>query len=100
MGSGAAVLRISDGTVIRAHHVLLATGYRASLDRVPVLDPSLRSEIAIEAGIPQLSASFESSVPGLYFVGFTAIRAFGPLYRFVAGATPAAYRVAAAIARG
>jgi cation diffusion facilitator CzcD-associated flavoprotein CzcO len=100
MGSRAAILRISDGTVIRANHVLLATGYRANIDRVTVLEPSLRSAIATDAGVPRLTASFESSVPGLYFVGFTALRAFGPLYRFVAGATPAAHRVAAAIARG
>jgi hypothetical protein len=37
-------------------------------------------------------------VPGLYFVGISSLRAFGPLYRFVAGCGAAARRVAGAIA--
>jgi FAD-dependent urate hydroxylase len=38
-------------------------------------------------------------VPGLYFIGLTSLRAFGPLYRFVAGCGAAAGRVASAITR-
>jgi hypothetical protein len=36
-------------------------------------------------GYPILNKGFESSVPGLYFVGATAAYSFGPLCRFVAG---------------
>jgi hypothetical protein len=37
-------------------------------------------------GYPQLSAGYESSVPGLYFLGAPAAWSYGPLMRFVAGA--------------
>jgi hypothetical protein len=37
-------------------------------------------------GTPILSSDFESSVPGLYFVGLSAARTFGPVMRFVVGA--------------
>jgi hypothetical protein len=34
---------------------------------------------------PALSATFESSVPGLHFVGQAAAETFGPVMRFVYG---------------
>jgi hypothetical protein len=42
---------------------------------------------------PALSSNFESSIPGLYFVGATAANTFGPLLRFAYGAGFAAQRV-------
>lgn len=90
---------LSNGRTIDAGHVVMATGYRAGLARLSVIDASLRAGLESEQDVPSLNAWFESSVPGLFFVGFTTIRAFGPLYRFVAGATPTAWRVARAIAR-
>ena len=44
-------------------------------------------------GYPQLSACFETSLLGLYFVGAPAAWSFGPLMRFVAGAEFAARAV-------
>jgi len=46
-----------------------------------------------------LNPWFESSVPGLYFVGFSSLPSFGPAYRFVGGVQTTAPRVAGAIAR-
>lgn len=89
----------SDGTSVRADHLLLATGFRVNANRLTMLHPSLRAQVRTDRGIPCLNHWFESSVPGLYFVGFTSVRAFGPLYRFVAGCGAAARRVARAVAR-
>jgi hypothetical protein len=36
-------------------------------------------------GYPRLDAGFESSLPGLHFLGAPAAWSFGPLMRFVAG---------------
>ncbi len=91
---------LSDGARVQADHVLLATGYRVDLTKLTMLHPSLRAQVRTDRAIPILSGRFESSVPGLYFVGLTSLRAFGPLYRFVAGCGAAARRVAGAIARG
>ena len=92
-GDGVA-LTLSDGTRLHADHVFLATGYQMDLDRLPMLDADLRGTIATYRGAPMLNSHFESSVPGMYFVGFASTRSFGPLYRFVAGCPAAATRVA------
>jgi hypothetical protein len=80
-------------------HVMLATGYRIDVDRMNLLDPLLRARIARHNGLPVLSHGLESSVPGLHFVGASAVGSFGPLLRFIAGAGFAARRVAAAARR-
>jgi hypothetical protein len=95
----AAVATISDGKTLRADHVMLATGYGVDLDKLTMIGPSLRRSIQTRAGTPLLTPWFESTVPGFYFSGLTSLRAFGPIYRFVAGCGPAARSVARAIAR-
>ncbi|HWC74395.1 MAG TPA: hypothetical protein VG454_10710, partial [Gemmatimonadales bacterium] len=99
VADGRVLTTLSDGTKVPVDHILLATGYRVDVDRLTMIDPALRGQIAVDRAIPILSHRFESSVPGLYFVGLTSLRAFGPLYRFVAGCGAAARRVARAIAR-
>jgi len=90
---------LSAGAKVSADHILLATGYTVDITKLPMIDPSLRAEIKTDRAIPSLSHWFESSVPGLYFVGLTSLRAFGPLYRFVAGCGAAARRVADGVMR-
>jgi hypothetical protein len=50
-------------------------------------------KIACADGSPLLRSGFESSVPRLHFVGSYAVKSFGPLLRFVAGAPFAARSV-------
>ncbi|KOV67589.1 FAD-dependent oxidoreductase [Streptomyces sp. MMG1121] len=78
-------------------HVLAATGYRLDLDALPFLAPTLRQALVCVpgSGAPELSGTFESSVPGLYFTGSLAAPMFGPMMRFVAGTGFAATRIAA-----
>lgn len=92
-------IRLSDGSGIVADHIMLATGFHVELERLSMLAPGLRGEIRTDRSIPLLNNRFEASVPGLYFVGLASLRAFGPLYRFVAGCGAAARRVAGAAAR-
>ena len=95
------VLQSQDGTTreIITDHVIAATGYRPRVASMDFLSGDLRSAIAEHAEMPVLSAKFESSVPGLYFVGLPAVLSFGPLMRFVVGAEFAAPRLARALAR-
>jgi len=67
-------------------HVIAATGYRVDVNRLTFLDDSLKKRIRTSAGYPALSGHFESSEPGLYFVGVASAATFGPVMRFVAGA--------------
>ena len=89
-----------EGATRRFDHVLLATGYRIDVGKMAMLAPQLRARIARHGGLPRLSAQFESSVPGLHFIGASAVASFGPLLRFIAGAGFAARRLARVAGRG
>ncbi len=89
-GSGDAVrLTLSDGESLDADHVVFASGYRADLSRVPYLSGVL-DRISVTDGFPDLSEGFETSLDGLYVVGFSATRDFGPFYGFTKGCPSAA----------
>jgi hypothetical protein len=78
-------IQLNDGSDRSANHVLLGTGYQVSIGRYRFLCPELLQAVRTVNGYPVLNPGFESSVPGLYFVGATAAYSFGPLCRFVAG---------------
>jgi FAD-dependent urate hydroxylase len=91
-------LTISDNTRLNLDHVIVATGYQTNVSRVTMLSPCILADIKTRYGSPILNPWFECSVPGLYFIGFSSLQSFGPLYRFVAGAPATASRIAHAVA--
>jgi cation diffusion facilitator CzcD-associated flavoprotein CzcO len=90
---GRASLRLDDGTTRSVDHVLLATGYRIDIARYAFLARELVAQVRCVEGHPILDDGFESSIPGLHFVGAPALYAFGPLLRFVSGTEFAARTV-------
>jgi len=85
-------LDLSDGSKRALDHVMLATGYQVDVSRYGFLSTGVLRALHVNYGYPELTTGFESSVPGLYFVGAPAARSFGPLCRFVSG-TPFTARV-------
>ena len=85
-------LRGNDGSrrELVADHVVAATGYKVTMDRLKFLAPGVRSKIKTVSDTPVLKSNFESSVPELYFVGLAAANSFGPVMRFAFGASFAA----------
>ena len=79
-------LTLNDGTERSVDHALLATGFRVDIAHYPFLSKPLLKSIETINGHPKLKNGFESSVPGLHFLGAPAAWSFGPLMRFVAGA--------------
>ena len=75
-------------------------GYRIDVARLGIFSPQLLDQIIRADGSPLLRSGFESSVPKLHFVGSYAVRSFGPLLRFIAGAPYAARAVAQAAHEG
>ena len=71
---------------VEVDHVIAATGYRADVHRLPFLSPSMIERLHLIGKAPRLSANFESSIPGLYFVGHVSTMTFGPVMRFLFGA--------------
>ena len=94
-------LRGRDGTErqIVTEHVIAATGYKVDLGRLPFLSADLCSKIKAVDRTPVLSSSFESSIPGLYFVGIAAANSFGPVMRFAFGAGFAARHLTRVLAK-
>jgi thioredoxin reductase len=101
--TGRVSLRLTDGaglhTTLITDHVISATGYKVDIERLTFLDPDLRAGIQSVDSTPLLSANFESSVPGLYFVGPSAANTFGPLLRFAYGARFTARRLSRHLAK-
>lgn len=78
---------------ITVDSIISGTGYRVALTRLKFLDESLRGEIKTLQDSPVLGRNFDSSVPGLYFVGVASANSFGPLTRFAYGAKYTAHRI-------
>lgn len=88
-----------ESVTVRSDHVICATGYRVDLERLSFIDTDLADAITTVAGYPVLDQSFQSAVPGLYFVGAASAAAFGPVVRFVLGARFTARALARRLAR-
>src|SRR5579872_2469041 len=93
------VLKLDDNTERRVDHVLMGTGYSVDISKYDFLSQSLLSETRKLGGYPDLGRGFQSSVPGLHFIGATAARNFGPLLNFVAGTEFASRELATFISR-
>jgi cation diffusion facilitator CzcD-associated flavoprotein CzcO len=85
-------LDLDNGTSL-FDHVLLATGYRIDATRLGILSPAVLGALTLDDGSPVLGRGYEASVPGLHFVGSSAVKSYGPLLRFVWGAGYAARSV-------
>jgi thioredoxin reductase len=84
---------------ILTEHIIAATGYKVDLARLAFLSTEIRSKLRAIEGTPVLSSTFESSVPGLYFVGIAAAHSFGPVMRFAFGAGFAARQITRAVSK-
>jgi FAD-dependent urate hydroxylase len=75
---------------VETDHVIAGTGYQVDLERLQYLGSSLRARIKTFERVPILDQAFQSSVPGLHFVGVTSAQSFGPVMRFAYGSKHAA----------
>ncbi len=85
VGEGEVEVALEGGDVLTADHVLLGTGYDVDIRRFGLLSPDLMAAVRCSDGMPQLRTGFESSVPGLHFLGSVAVHSFGPINRFITG---------------
>ncbi|MPY61003.1 NAD(P)-binding domain-containing protein [Streptomyces spongiae] len=80
--------RGGEASALETEHVIAATGFKATCDRLGLLAEDVRGGLAAVAdGSPAVGRDFESSVPGLFLAGLTTASGFGPAMRFVQGAT-------------
>jgi Pyridine nucleotide-disulphide oxidoreductase len=93
-------LRLDDGSSREVDHVLLGTGYKVDVSRYPFLPSDLSKRLELANGFVKVNSGFESSVPGLHFLGAPSAWIFGPLMYFVCGTDFAARSLAAYVSRG
>ena len=84
---------------LSADHVIAATGYRPDLRRLTFLSDQLRPGLRTVVDTAAVDSHYESSVPGLFFIGPAVASTFGPVMRFVYGSDHAARTVARQLAR-
>jgi thioredoxin reductase len=82
-------VELSNDTHLAVDHVVLATGYKPDMRKVPYL-AGVVEDMELADGFPVLDEHFQSSVPGLFVTGFPATRDFGPFFGFVRGCPVAA----------
>jgi thioredoxin reductase len=78
---------------LQVDHLIAATGYRVDIAKLAFLDQALRATIRTVRGGPVLSSDYQSSVPGLYFIGPASLHSFGPVVRFVLGSAHSSTRL-------
>jgi cation diffusion facilitator CzcD-associated flavoprotein CzcO len=71
--------------VLEVDEVIAGTGFAPDVDRLAYLDADLRRRVRRIKRAPDLTLGFESSVPGLFFLGALSVLSFGPVFWFVAG---------------
>jgi len=86
-GAGTAVSELT------TDHVIAATGYRINLERLGFLPGAMLSCLRTVGGSAAVGRDYQSSIPGLYFIGPSVAPSMGPVMRFVFGAEHAATTV-------
>lgn len=90
-------LALAGGGRREVDHLILGSGYDVNLSTYRFLGPELTSGIGLRNNQPDLNSGFESSVPGLHFIGYASMQSFGPLLHSVAGTAYAGKMIARAI---
>jgi thioredoxin reductase len=92
-------LRDGKKRVVMADHVVAGTGYQVDMRRLAFFGPDVLDRLDCVEHTPRLSRWFESSLPGLHFVGTAAANSFGPMMRFAYGAGFVSRRLSRHLAR-
>jgi cation diffusion facilitator CzcD-associated flavoprotein CzcO len=79
---GELVAQLSSGETIIVDQIVLATGYKVDIARLPVLSKELLERIETRNGFPVLDDHFETSIPGFFITSMPAAQDFGPFFGF------------------
>jgi thioredoxin reductase len=73
----------NNGTIITVDHIILATGYKVMINKVPFLAKgNILSKLAIQNNFPVLDEHFQTNLPGLFITSIPASQDFGPFFGF------------------
>jgi lysine/ornithine N-monooxygenase len=84
--------------VVRVDRIVLATGYKAGIGRVPFLARgNVLARLNTDAGCPVLDEHLQTSVPGLFVTSMAATRDFGPFFAFTVSVRTSAHLIGQAL---
>lgn len=80
---GALDVKLDNGDAFVVDDVILATGYKVELERLPFLkNGNVFEKIEVKNGFPVLDPHFQTTAKGLYFTSMPAGQDFGPFFGF------------------
>jgi len=80
---GELVAGLTNGETLNIDHVVLATGYKVDIKRLPLLAAgNILDVLETRNGFPLLDDHLETSVPGLFITSMPAMQDFGPFFGF------------------
>jgi len=89
--TGELEVKLDTGKSFTVDHVVLATGYKVNVTKVPLLaEGNILQKLHISDGYPVLDNRLQSSIPGLFFTSMPATQAFGPFFAFTVSVVAAA----------
>jgi cation diffusion facilitator CzcD-associated flavoprotein CzcO len=99
--NGELQIELNSKQILLVDYVILATGYRVDIQRVPFLQRgNILEMLASEDGFPLLDESFQTSVRNLFVTSIAANHDFGPFFAFTVGARASAKIMGRKIASG
>ena len=76
-------VELSNGEILEVDEIILATGYKVDIGRLPYLaNGNISNRLEIRNGFPVLDDHFETSIPGLFITSMPAAQDFGPYFGF------------------
>lgn len=76
-------IKLSTGDTLNVDHVILATGYKVDVARIPFLkEGNVLGRLETLNGFPALDDHLESNIPGLFFTSMCATQDFGSFFGF------------------
>ena len=80
--NGQVQVSLSNGAKLSVDKIVLATGYKVDIARLPILSRSFLEKLETRNGFPVLDDHFETSVPNLFITSMPAMQDFGPFFGF------------------
>ena len=95
---GALEVGLSNSEVLTVDQVILATGYKVDVSRIPLLaNTNILARLRVSNGFPVLDEYFQSNIPGLFFTSMCATQDFGPFFAFTVSVRASAMLIGAAL---
>jgi FAD-dependent urate hydroxylase len=89
---------LSNGETIMCDQIVLATGYKVDIARLPILAAgNILSKLETRNGFPVLDDYFQTSTKGLFITSMPATQDFGPFFAFTISVRVSARLICAAV---